>query len=249
MMTSPSELAKAADPGDVGPHLGLLDRSARSERVVSRLEFQPVGQAAVEVVAQEKLAAESEEIELRLKEEIAEFDVQLQSQQVSLQMDAARNEAREQARREWEQELEEKIAAEREGVFRSCEQFSRERVRYFAEVEAEVVRLALAIATRVLHREAKLDPLLLSAAVRVALEKVAEGSATVLRVPVTEVEQWRGVFLAQAPGPSVQVVGDERLGQGECVLDTNVGKVELGASAQLSEIEQGFFDLLQKRPA
>jgi len=28
-----------------------------------------------------------------------------------------------------------------------------------------------------------------------------------------------------------------------------VGKVELGVSAQLSEIERGFFDLLQKRPA
>jgi flagellar assembly protein FliH len=248
-MTSPSEMAKTADAGDVGPQLGLLGRQTRSERVVSRLEFQLVGQAVAEVIAQEKLAAESEEMELRLKEEIAELAAQLQSQQVSLQMDAARNEAREQARREWEQELEEKVAAEREGVLHACEEFGRERARYFVEVEEEVVRLALAIAARVLHREAKLDPLLLSAAVRVALEKVAEDSTTVLRVPVTEVEQWRGIFLAQASEPSVQVVGDERLGEGECVLDTNVGKVELGVSAQLSEIERGFFDLLQKRPA
>ena len=33
------------------------------------------------------------------------------------------------------------------------------------------------------------------------------------------------------------------------MLDTNVGKVELGVSAQLEEIEHGFFDLMQQRPA
>jgi flagellar assembly protein FliH len=36
---------------------------------------------------------------------------------------------------------------------------------------------------------------------------------------------------------------------GECVLETNIGRVELGVSAQLAEIEKGFFDLLQMRPA
>jgi flagellar assembly protein FliH len=47
----------------------------------------------------------------------------------------------------------------------------------------------------------------------------------------------------------LKLVGDERLGVGECVLETNVGRVELGVSAQLEEIERGFFDLLQQRPA
>jgi flagellar assembly protein FliH len=207
-----------------------------------------VDQAVVEVIAPVKSEVETAGMEVRLKAEMAALDVQSQMQ-ISSRIDAARSEAREEARREWKQELEEKIATEREGVLRSCEQFGRERARYFAGVEVEVVRLALAIAARVLHREAKLDPLLLSAAVRVALEKVAEDSATILRVPAAEAELWRGVFSAQAFESSVQVVGDERLGAGECVLDTNVGKVELGVSAQLSEIERGFFDLLQQRPA
>jgi flagellar assembly protein FliH len=33
------------------------------------------------------------------------------------------------------------------------------------------------------------------------------------------------------------------------VIDTNVGTVELGVDAQLQEIERGFFDLMQRRPA
>jgi flagellar assembly protein FliH len=248
-MTSPFELVGAA--GSVADFpVRLWGRQARGGKAVSRLEFQSVGQAVVEVIAPAKSgAAEPDEAELQLGEEMAALDVQTETQQISLQIEAARREARTEARREWEAELEEKIATERVGVLRSCEQFGRERVKYFASVEGEVVTLALAIAARVLHREAKLDPLLLSAAVRVALEKVAEDSATMLRVPAAEVELWRDVFSAQASESSVQVVGDERLGAGECVLDTSVGKVELGVSAQLSEIERGFFDLLQQRPA
>jgi flagellar assembly protein FliH len=110
------------------------------------------------------------------------------------------------------------------------------------------VKLALAIAARVLHREVKLDPLLLMGVVRVALEKVAEDSATVLRVPEDAAETWREVFAA-SPESSLQIVGDERLAAGECVLETNVGRVELGVSTQLEEIERGFFDLIQQRPA
>ena len=248
-MTSPFELAGAAGSTVARLPVRLWDRQARGGKVVSRLEFQSVEQAVVEVTAPATSGVESDEMEMRRKEEMAVLDVQSQTQQVSSRIDAARSEARAEARLEWEEELEEKIATEREGVLRACEQFGRERARYFAGVEAEVVKLALAVAARVLHREAKLDPLLLSAAVRVALEKVAEDSATVLRVPAAEEELWRDVFSVQAFESSVQVMGDERLDAGECVLDTNVGKVELGVSAQLSEIERGFFDLLQQRPA
>jgi flagellar assembly protein FliH len=90
--------------------------------------------------------------------------------------------------------------------------------------------------------------LLLTGVVRVALEKVAKGSTTVLRVPPGELEMWRGVF-AKDTDSSLQLTEDAGLSVGECVLDTTVGTVELGVSAQLDEIERGFFDLMQQRPA
>jgi flagellar assembly protein FliH len=77
---------------------------------------------------------------------------------------------------------------------------------------------------------------------------VAEDSGTVLRVPVSAVDMWKEAFTV-SPSPSLQISGDERLTAGECVLETNVGRVELGVSAQLEEIERGFFDLMQQRPA
>ncbi len=184
-----------------------------------------------------------------LSDEVAALSGQLQSQaeRMSAELEVVRARAKVEARSEWERELEEMIARERSSIRKACEEFRQERVKYFAGVEAEVVKLALAIAARVMHREAKLDPLLLAGVVRVALEKVAEGSSTVLRVPVGEVERWRQVF-SEGRDSSLQVEGDALVDAGDCVLDTNIGKVELGVSAQLEEIERGFFDLMRQRP-
>jgi len=138
-----------------------------------------------------------------------------------------------------------RIDEERAAVSRACAQLAKDREVYFSEVEGDVVRLALGIAERVLHREAKMDPLLLAASVRLALEKIAGETGSVLRVPVEALERWRGVF---GEG-EVELVGDDRLMAGDCVLETKVGRVELGVAVQLEEIERGFFDLMQKRPA
>jgi flagellar assembly protein FliH len=134
--------------------------------------------------------------------------LEVEALEIQARIEVARKESRETAREEWEGELEERLVEERSRVDRVREEFAKERRKYFADVEAEVVRLALAIAARVLHRESKIDPLLLAGVVRVALGKVEEGSATVLRVPVDEVEMWQGV--------ASNVVGDERMKRGEC---------------------------------
>ena len=212
-------------------------------RDVARLEFYPVDR-----VVEEPIAGDAGlNVNDALPEAVASMDLRLEVQALEMQtrVETARKESRAEAREEWQEELEERVAEERARVARVCEEFRRERSKYFADVEAEVVRLALAIAARVLHREAELDPLLLAAVVRIALEKVKEDSATVLRVPAAEVEIWREVTSSD----STNVVGDERMKAGECVLETSVGKVELGVSAQLEEIEKGFFDLLQQRPS
>ena len=63
------------------------------------------------------------------------------------------------------------------------ERFQEERDRYLHAVEQEVVKLALAVAARILRREAQMDPLLLTGAVRVALGQLAASSEVRLRVP------------------------------------------------------------------
>jgi flagellar assembly protein FliH len=242
-MISPSEGAGGRGPvGAIGAQARLLGENVRK---VSRLEFCPLEEPPVI----EEIEGNGV-VEALLKEEVSQLDERLRSQaeQISAMVAAARNEAKNEARCEWETELGERIAGERSAIFRVCEEFRKERARYFAEVEGEIVKLALAIAARILQRESTLDPLLLSGVAKVALEKLAQGSSAVLRVPANSVDTWLGTF-ANDSESVVQIVGDERLAAGECVLDTNVGRVELGVSTQLEEIERGFFDLMQKRPA
>jgi flagellar assembly protein FliH len=154
----------------------------------------------------------------------------------------------EEARRQAEQRG--KVTLERSAleIGAALESFRREREEYFAKVEREVVALALAIAARILHREAEFDPMLLGGAVRVALGHLGETTGVRLRCPVDQAERW-GDMLRLLPDLRVmpEIVGDPALGIGDCVLEARVGTVDLGVRAQLAEIESGFFDLIDRR--
>jgi flagellar assembly protein FliH len=241
MMISPSEIAELKMSYSSAAELGMRLQE-KVDWNVSRLEFQCLDRPAPEV---EEAEPDGDEEELKQSIIVQGEQVQSQAEEMSASIERARVEAKEDARREWEKEMEEGIAKERASLLTACGGFQKERARYFAAVESEVVKLALAIAERVVQREVKLDPLLLAGVVRVALEKMAEGSTAVLRVPADELTNWQELG---DWGSSVRLVGDEGMQAGECAIDTNVGRVELGVGAQLEEIERGFFDLLQQRP-
>ncbi len=126
---------------------------------------------------------------------------------------------------------------------RLLEDFNLERARYFEAVEHEVVKLALAMVARILRREAQMDPLLLSGAVRVALGQLSASTQVRLRVPAADLELWADA-IAHLPNlaPKPAVVAGEAMQLGDCVLETELGSVDLGVGAQLQEIERGFFD-------
>ena len=142
------------------------------------------------------------------------------------------------------------ITAEREGLRKSLEKFKQERRAYFARIESEVVQLALAIAKKILHREAQMDPLLLAGMVHVALEKLDAGTRIRMRTHPSDIRLWTEYF-SQQPTVSAprELVGDSNLRRGECVLETESGGTQISLDGQLKEIEQGFLDLLEHRPA
>jgi flagellar assembly protein FliH len=123
------------------------------------------------------------------------------------------------------------------------ERFGQERDRYLHNVEHEVVELALAIAARILRREAQMDPLLLTGAVRVALGQLSGSTKVRLRVPPAELDLWTET-IALLPNLATKpaVVPGEGMRLGDCVIETEMGSVDLGIRAQLGEIERGFFD-------
>jgi flagellar assembly protein FliH len=121
--------------------------------------------------------------------------------------------------------------------------FGMERDRFLQSVEHEVVKLALAVSARILRREAQMDPLLLTGAVRVALGQLAGTTEMQLKVPAAQLELWReaiGLIPNLAMKPNL--VAGEGMRIGDCLIESKVGSVDLGIRSQLCEIERGFFD-------
>ena len=137
-----------------------------------------------------------------------------------------------------------------EQAARLAENFRTEQVEYFDAVEHEVVKLALAVAARVLRREAQMDPLLLTGAVRVALGQLSASTQVRLKVPAEELALWVET-MAHIPNLAVKpaVIAGEGMHLGDCVMETELGSVDLGVRAQLGEIERGFFDCARRNPA
>jgi flagellar biosynthesis/type III secretory pathway protein FliH len=135
---------------------------------------------------------------------------------------------------------EEKLKLERARLIASLDEA---RQRYFHAIEPETVRLSLAIAARILRREAQMDSLLLSGAVRVALGQLAASTRVRLKVPAADLQLWtEAIALIPNPGARPEVIAGEGMLLGDCVIETELGSVDLGIRAQLNEIERGFFD-------
>jgi flagellar assembly protein FliH len=147
------------------------------------------------------------------------------------------------------QEYEQKLQAARAAVGTTISGFEAQRTEYFARVESEVVQLALAIAAKILHREAQVDPMLVATLVRMSVDKMREGSKVSVRVSPSRVAHWKACFANQSSAARVEVVEDAALGEHDCMLETELGTTSFGLDAQLKEVEQGFFDLLALRPA
>jgi flagellar assembly protein FliH len=189
------------------------------------------------------VAAGASEVELRMR---ADFDRRL-GEETRRSFEAGREKGREEGRQA-EQATHaagQAAAAEdrKQQAARLIEGFSQERERYLRAVEREVVQLALAVSARILRREAQMDPLLLTGAVRVALGQLSGSTQVRLLVPAIDLDLWSEA-IAALPNLAVKptVAAGEGMRLGECVIETELGSVDLGIRTQLSEIERGFFD-------
>jgi flagellar assembly protein FliH len=165
--------------------------------------------------------------------------------QEEVMRDAARQEGEAKARAAFDQHLEQV----RESVRVALGDFVRERKTYFELVEAEVVKLAMSIARKILHREAQVDPLLLAGIVRVALDGIKSKTKVVVRVHSGQAMDCRSYFAQHMESGDVpEVIEDSALEADHCTLQTELGTSELGLEVQLKEIEHGLMDLLALRP-
>lgn len=136
-----------------------------------------------------------------------------------------------------------------ERIVKALRSFDEQRSEYFRSVEREVVQLALAIARKILARETMVDPTLLSALVRIAIDRMQCGSSVKVRIRPEEIKHWEVLGEETHSGPKFEVIGDSELRQGDCIVETDLGTANFGIEAQLKDVEETFLQLIAHRPA
>jgi flagellar assembly protein FliH len=175
-------------------------------------------------------------------------EVELTHEEFSKRIHMERAGAIEQTEERLRSEYEQKLESERVPIAGAVSAFAAQRESYFARAEAEIVQLALAIAAKILHREAQVDSMLVATLVRMAVEKLREGSSVNVRVGVGEGSRWKQCFEVQGKGARVEIIEDAELSDHDCLVETELGTANCGLDTQLKEVEQGFFDLMALRP-
>ena len=131
-------------------------------------------------------------------------------------------------------------------LVRSIDEIATFRPRLRAEAEADMIRLSLAIARRVLRRELAIDPEALHGLVLGALEKLQGQEISRVRVHPSHAALVAN-SLRQNSAANVEVVPDPSRQPGAVIFETQRGNLDASIESQLQEIERGLADRLRKQ--
>lgn len=118
----------------------------------------------------------------------------------------------------------------------TIEELAQVRTQMIHQTERQMVQLAMAIARRVVQREVSLDPDLLIAMARVALERLGETAQVKIRLHPDDYEAAGAARVAQLAGSNVMILADAHLSRGGCRIESDMGVLDAGVDAQLQEI-------------
>jgi flagellar assembly protein FliH len=138
------------------------------------------------------------------------------------------------------QKMAEQVRVKIELLGRSIEQLALHRAKIQREAEPELVRLAMAIARRIMRRELTVDPESLLGLLKAGLEKIE--SAEAHRVRVNPEHAATVTALLEGSARPIEVTSEPGLPVGSVIFETSRGSIDVGMETQLKEIERGFAD-------
>jgi flagellar assembly protein FliH len=159
-------------------------------------------------------------------------------------------EARAAGRKEGEAAARDQYAADLQAlvdrVARSLEEIAGLRRRLRHEAETDLVRLALAIARRVLYRELAVDPDAMRGVVIAATEKLQAQEISRVRVHPELAPMLAAALERIGSATKPEIVADAARERGALVFETTRGALDASIETQLREIESGLTDQLRR---
>lgn len=112
------------------------------------------------------------------------------------------------------------------------------RTTLLRQTETQMVELALAIARRILRREATVDRDLLVAMARVALDRIGEEGSATIRLNPEDYAATAQRHGDQWAGSRVTVLADPAVPRGGCIVESEFGQVDASVEAQFDHVAQ-----------
>jgi len=116
----------------------------------------------------------------------------------------------------------------------------------YAQVEKDVVRLAVEVAKKIVHREIQADREIIQTLVKVALSHAAVKSAATIRLHPTDysyiLEHRAELGTSPEEEKEIVLVADKSIERGGCLIQTACGDIDARIDEEFREIEQAFYD-------
>ncbi len=172
-----------------------------------------------------------------------------EKEQIQQLNDAAFDKGRDQGRAETIAAQQEKIDQGAAALARAVEEIARIRQQDVDRMETETVRLALAIAKKVIGHETEHGPVI-QHVLKVAMKKVVDPRHLTVRLNPKDIDTVNGfkqeLLLADDFGALLRLEADEMIQRGGCMIETKLGDLDARIEQQIKIIEDLLKDQLPK---
>jgi flagellar assembly protein FliH len=171
------------------------------------------------------------------------------SEQIQQLIEEAFNKGVEQGRNEVIASQKDQVDGAALALGEALREMARLRRRDVDQMETETVRLALAIAKKIIGYETETGSVI-GPVVQMAMQKVADPRHLTVRLnprDIDTVKTFKGEwFPDDEVGAVFRLEADEAIGQGGCIVETNLGDVDARIDQQIRIIEARLTELLPK---
>ena len=225
-------LRETTRPGDATGWMALAEAAESSEAKHSETHAQPLSDPVGRVFEEELAAVQSELQRARVEAESSASASYQSGFDAGFRKGVAQNQGELDSFRT-------QIAA----TLRSAETARRELLE---QADADLARLSIAIAEKILNRQIQIDPEALQGLTKSALERLAGKTVQCVRIHPEDRAAVEETLATHSAKRAIRVEPDASLARGALLFDTDYGTLDGSISTQLEEIENGLVDRLRR---
>ncbi len=185
------------------------------------------------------------------RELVSAADTQSTAEQIIAQANAkaaqieqqAQENARALMQAEVEAEVSRLITPWHQQIGASLQEIAGLRATVTAQSERELVRLAIEIAKKIVHREVTIDSEIVMTLARIGLSRLHNRVAATIHLHPDDFAYMSAHREQIDAGHALELVEDRSIGRGGCLVHTEMGDVDTRIEQQFAEIERAFLGL------